>query len=333
VKKAVPVKPIILSCIIVALVATGLIIMNRLEKNGYAEKRENMSEGFGQLRTVTVNGVQYREKPAVVTLLLAGIDKTMTEENQLEENYRSGGQADFLMLIAFDHTDKKIHRLQIDRDTMSEIDILGIFGNEVGTRTEQICLSHSFGDKPETNAKYTLKAVERLLDGLKIDSYYMIDYSAVGAINDTLGGVTVTVPCDMTSVNKEWTEGRQLELHGNEAETFVRTRMTVGDGTNKERMIRQNEYANNAIKAIKARSKNNKTLIEKVLNCAKGSSISNISVKQLANEIYRSQDYTVLETSYLNGEYKTGQDGFVEFWADEDAAAQWVLEHLYARCK
>ena len=321
----------ILGLIALAVLVAGIILINNSDRDEYAEKRGTMTEGFGQMKTVTVDGVTYREKPAVTTLLIVGVDKPEATGNVTANSYRDGGQADFLMLLAIDHTDKKIHQLQLDRDTMAEIDILGIFGNEVGTRTTQLCLAHSFGATPEDNAKYTIRAVERLLDGVEIDGYYMIDFTAVPVLNDALGGVKVKVEFDMTPVNPAWTQGSTVTLKGKEAEQFVRARMTVGSGTNEERMVRQNEFMTKAVAQLKAKIGEDLSFGEKVLEQVRGLSVSNMTVKRLAEELNKARGYETLAVDHPEGEYTTGKDGFTEFHMKDGAAVQWVLQHLYTK--
>lgn len=330
-KKRHLIRAIVLGLIAVVVLVVGVILLNENERDKYADKRDTMSEGFGQLKTVTIGGVNYREKPAVTTLLIAGIDKPEAVTNQTRDSYRDGGQADFLMLLAIDHTDKQIHQLQLERDTMAEIDILGIFGNEVGTRTEQLCLAHSFGATPEDNAKHTIRAVERLLDGMEIEGYYMIDYAAMAALNDALGGVTVKITEDMTSVNPGWTKGKTVTLKGKEAETFVRTRKTIGSGTNEERMARQNEFMTKAIAKIKEKIAEDLSFGETLLNQLQKVSVSNMTAKRLADELYKAREYETLAVEHPEGEYTIGKDGFVEFHMKEGAAVEWVLKHLYTR--
>ena len=330
-RRWVPAGIAIVAAIVVLVV--GIILLNQNDDAQYKESRGEMSEGFGQLKTVTINGVKYREKPAITTLLIAGIDKPEATENVTENSYRDGGQADFLLLLAIDHTDKKIHQLQIERDTMAEIDILGIFGNEVGTRTEQICLAHSFGATPQDNAKYTIKAVERLLDGIEIDGYYMIDYSAMGTLNDALGGVPVKIQFDMEHLNPAWKKGATVTLHGKEAETFVRERMSVGEGTNEERMVRQNEFMTSAIKQMNKKISADPAFGESLLGKLQSLSVSNMTVKRLAEELLKAKDYEILPVDHPEGEYAIGKDGFVEFHMKDGAAVEWVLEHLFSKAE
>ncbi len=311
------------------ILAGGLILLQQSEDEQYREARNTMSEGFGQLKTVEINGKKYREKPAVTTILVAGIDKKDAANNASTTSYRKGGQADFLMLLAIDHTDKKIHQMQIDRDTMTDVVTLGVFGNETGTRIMQICLSHSFGQTPEDNAQYTMRAVRNLLDGIEIDGYYMVDYSAVPVLNDALGGVPVKIEYDMTNANPEWTKGKTVTLHGKEAETFVRERLSVGEGTNEERMTRQNEFMKNAISLMIRKIKADLGFAEALVDMLQNVSVTNMTAKRLAEELKEIRGYEILAVDHPEGEYAIGNDGFVEFHMKEGAAVGWVLEHLY----
>ena len=317
-------------CALAVLVA-GLLILRQQEADQYQEKRGEMSEGFGQLKTVTWKGETYREKPAVTTLLFAGIDKVDDSTDTTANAYRNGGQADFLLLMAIDHTDKQIHQLQIDRDTMTDVVTLGMFGNETGTRNMQICLAHSYGKTPLDNAQYTIRAVQNLLDGLEIDGYYIMSYSAIPALNDALGGVTVHLDYDMIPVHENWTKGSTVTLHGKEAEDFVRARMTVGAGTNEERMVRQNEFMQQAIAQLNRKIKADLEFGESLLKQLQDVSVTNMSVKRLEQELSKAYNYEVLAVDHPAGEYKKGDDGFTEFHMRDGAAVEWVLENIYTK--
>ena len=330
-KKQTWIRAAIICVIAAAVLITGIILLKSNDDSQYSEKRGNMTEGFGQLKTVEIGGVKYREKPAVTTLLICGIDVPAETDDISEATYRNAGPADFLLLLGIDHTDKKIHQLQIDRDTMAEIDILGVFGNEVGTRVWQICLSHSYGKTPQDNAKYTVRAVERLLGGIEVDGYYMIDYTAMGTINDALGGVPVKIEFDMEHLNPEWKKGKTVTLHGDEARVFVQARMNVGAGTNEERMVRQNEFMRSAVQCMNKKISADAGFGEALLTQLQNLSTSNMTTKRLAEELLKSHKYEVLPVEHPEGEYMIGKDGYMEFHMKEGAAVEWVLEHMYSR--
>ena len=331
-KRQLYIKAAAITAIALIALAVALIILQYLDRGKYAETRDTMSEGFGQLKTVEWGGHIYREKPAVTTILVAGIDRANESEATGVDKYRRGGQADFLVLLAIDHTDKKIHQLQIDRDTMADVAILGVFGNETGTRKLQICLSHNFGATPQDNAKYTVRAVQNLLGGIEIDGYYMFRYTAVSLINDMLGGITVTIPDDMTNANAAWTPGTTVTLHGKEAETFVRTRRNVANGTNKERMVRQNEFMSNAVSAMKKKISKDLSYGENLLKAIQDYAVTNMTVKRLAEEMNKANNYEIIPVDHPDGEnHINPSTQYMEFYIRENAAIEWILDHLYTR--
>lgn len=83
--------------------------------------------------------------------------------------------------------------------------------------------------------------------GESIDFYVAMNMDGISELNDLAGGVTVTLEDDFSSIDPAMTKGTTLTLHGDQAETFVRSRMTVGDGTNASRMERQSVYAGGAV--------------------------------------------------------------------------------------
>lgn len=277
-------------------------------------------------------GAEYQKTPSVTTLLIAGIDQEADAQQSVgTSRYRNGGQADFLLLLAIDHTHRQIHQLQIDRDTMAAVTVLSVFGQETGERVMQICLSHSYGGNKEDNARYTVRAVQKLMNGMELDGYYMVDYGAVSVFNQALGGVTVTVPDDMTSVNPLWSVGSTVTLQGDEAELFVRTRQTIGQGTNLERMGRQREFMQSAILQMRKSAAGDPAFASALLSALKAQAVTNLTELQLAAEIQDSFDYEVLPVAYLEGEYTTGEGGYVVFYAAEGSAENWIMQHLYSK--
>ena len=329
-RKRILLRSMILCSITLLLLAAGMKFIDRIQGQKYREVRSTGTDEFMQLNVVELDGVRYKKIPAVTTILIAGIDQDESEQKKGNfSNYRNGGQADFLLLLAIDHSNKQIHQLQIDRDAMTEMTILSVYGVETGTRVQQICLAHNYGINREENARYTIRAVRGLMGGLEIDGYYMLNYSAVSDLNDTLGGVTVIVPEDMTSVDLRWEKGKTVTLTGKEAETFVRTRKTVGQGTNQERMQRQNEFMQSAIALMRVRIAEAPSFLSQLLSVLKQSSVSNLSDQQLLEDINGSADYEILPISYLAGEYRTSDAGYMEFYVQENSPQRWIMANLY----
>ena len=330
-------KPVLIRAAVILLAACAaffviLKLMNQSwsEQHQFQETRETGNQSFMDEGVVERNGKRYLKKPALTLILLAGIDKDGSEAASPRVSYRDGGQADFLMLIAIDHEEKKIHQLQIDRDTIAEITILGVYGNETGSRDLQICLAHSFGARPEDNARYTVRAVRKLLNDLEFDGYYMVDYSAVPVLTDLLDGIPLTIPEDMTAVNPEWYKGHSVTLRGRDAETFVRTRKTVGSGTNAERMNRQAVYMRSVITRMHQKFSEDPRFSSKLLSTFRTIAVTDLTEQRLMEEISKARLYEVLPADRLPGRYEQDESGFAAFYPDEGSAMEWITAHLYS---
>lgn len=275
--------------------------------------------------TVERNGKTYRRKSNLTTLLLMGIDDygelTTTVSN------RGGGQADFLRLVVIDKTEKKISQLAIDRDTMTPITILGVLGNRSGTRTQQISLSHAFGNGREQSCNLTREAVENLLLGIRIDYYLAMNLDFVEQLNDALGGVTVTLEDDFGDPGMK--AGMTVTLRGSQAETFVRSRMSVGDGTNESRMRRQQQYIASATELFSAKLHEDEEFAGNLYDALSPYMVKNISKSRLEIEAYGAKDYARPGVAQLAGQHRIGDDGFMEFLVDEEALEQTVLQLFF----
>ena len=168
------------------------------------------------------------------------------------------------------------------------------------------------------------------MNDLEIDGYYMVDYSSVPALTELLGGVPVTIDEDMTSVNPEWYKGHTITLHGKDAETFVRTRKTVGSGTNAERMNRQAVYLRSVTAGIHQKLSENTEFASEMMATLHSIAVTDLPDKKLLEEIREAASYEVLPVDRLQGHYEPDDSGFVAFYPDTDSATEWIMKHLYS---
>lgn len=295
--------------------------------NARPEARGDHLQRYDYEDTIEVDGTSYRRKKGVTSVLLMGIDR---DEEAVVTGYRNGGQADFLQLVIIDSAERRIIRLQIDRDTMTPITILGVLGNQSGLRTSQICLSHGFGNGKEQSCELTVSAVSNLLLGTPVDSYIAMNLDGIPALNDAVGGVTVTLEDDFSALDASMTLGRTMTLMGEQAEIFVRGRRSIGVGTNEARMARQQHYIAQLTEQINDRLQADEGFIGSLYDELEPYLITNLSRGTLVNQAWISRNYerTVLE---IEGTYQVGSDGFMQFYADEAALEQMVLELFYQK--
>lgn len=311
---------------VLVLAVIGFVVFSKLESQAYPEQRGQMSEDFGKLPTMEYQGKTYRMKPNLSTMLFIGYDKN---DDAPRIGYRRGGQADFLLLTVMDPKTETVRQLQIERDTMADMVILGITGNETGTRKAQICLSHAYGKDDEANCQYTVHAVRNLLQGIPVDLYFAMDIRGIDIFNDAIGGVTVPIEDDFSAYDPTMVQGTTMRLQGHQAELYVRHRYDIGAGTNESRMRRQRLFMSEALEVVQAKIKENSSFANTLLDAIEDVSNTNMTRGRLINEINRAYSFDIQPVETLTGEYKIGNDGFVEFHADEEAIISWIINVFY----
>ena len=274
--------------------------------------------------TLDLNGetLHYREWE-ITNYLLIGLDKEDVTETASHQN---GGQADFVVVLSIDRINRTVTPVMLDRDTMAEMQTYGVFGHPAGTKVMQLCLAQAYSGVNIPGIINTVQTVEKLLCGIKIDHYVVLDMTAIPLVNDAIGGVEVTLTDDFTSVDPDMTKGTTLRLMGKQAEFFVRGRMTVADGTNASRMTRQQQYLSGFLAQFRQAVQGNQHKLSEVLNTLDGHMISDASSDTLLHDInaYDSYEWKSLVTP--DGEHAIDEYGFAEFWIDETARDQLVAE-------
>ncbi len=196
------------------------------------------------IKTKIFGGDPYTKK-TTVNYLIIGSDNYEYEEKPESSGWNYNDHlADVLMILSVDKDTQSYTLVQIDRDTMSPINILGLSGSKVGEEVVPIARAHNYGDGLETSSINTVNAVSRLFYNINIDFYIDMTMTAVAKLNDCLGGVTLTLDetQDYSSLNETWVPGATITLNGQDAFRFIQARMTVDDGTNISRMARQRQY-------------------------------------------------------------------------------------------
>lgn len=153
------------------------------------------------------NGKAYRYNHDLVTMLVMGIDQESDTIEEKDDVSGESGQADTIFLMVMDKSKDEIKMISISRDTMTQIKTFDYKGNYLGKSKNHLGLAYSFGDGKVTSCQYMVDAVSNLFYGMPINGYVALNMNAVGMINDAVGGVTVTVPEDMTQVDPSFAEG------------------------------------------------------------------------------------------------------------------------------
>ena len=299
--------------------------MDNPETRGDAHLREQLD----QAPEIQVKGHTYRLRQQLTTILLMGVDKA--SDTEVKASYRNGGQADFLRLLVIDPEAKRIQQIPIDRDTMTPITILGVLGNRTGTRIERISLSHGFGKGGEDSCRLTVEAASKLLMDVPIHFYLALNMDGISDLNDLLGGVKVTLADDFSAIDPAMTKGTTLTLTGEQAEKYVRGRMSVGVGTNEARMARQQTYLSEAEKLLKAKLQADKNAAGAIFDALEPYLTTNFTRGRLINEAYAAKDYVMEAPIEIPGEHSVDQEGFMQFVANEEKLQAIVLSIFYQK--
>ena len=282
--------------------------------------------------TVTINGKQYRQKNNLTTILVMGVDQDSDAE--VFNNNRNGGNADMMRLVVIDPTEKKVSQVAIDRDTMAPITILGMMGYRTGVRTTQICLAHAYGDGREKSCELTVEAVSNLFLNIPIKYYMAMNLDGIHVLNDSVGGITVTLEDDFSHIDPAMTKGTTLTLVGDQAETFVRSRKSMEVGTNEARMKRQETYLGKMTDALVEKIKSSNEYIGTLFDEMTPYLCTNMSRAKLVNEAWAARDYQRAPVVTLEGtRTENTKDNRMEFYVDETALEQVVLDLFYRETK
>lgn len=274
------------------------------------------------------NGVEYVKNEDVESFLILGLDKFEDAINN--DSYNNDQRADFLMLLVFDNSEKKFTAVHLNRDTMVNMNVLGVAGQKIGTVNKQLALAHTYGNGRDVSCRNTADAVSELLNGVKVNHYLSITMDAVPILNDLLGGVEVTVLDDFSGIDDTLIKGETVTLHGDHALTYVRERYGLEDSSNSTRMVRQRQYMTAVYDKAMLEIENDDNFVIEASSELADYIVSDRSVNQLQEIAKKLSQYKFTEIETLEGE-SVVKDGLMEFRPDADSIDKIVFELFYKK--
>ena len=293
------------------------------------EKRQSIFPEQKTENTVyEYNGVEYVKNEDVESFLILGLDKFEDAINN--DSYNNDQRADFLMLLVFDNSEKKFTAVHLNRDTMVNMNVLGVAGQKIGTVNKQLALAHTYGNGRDVSCRNTVDAVSELLNGVKVNHYLSITMDAVPILNDLLGGVEVTVLDDFSGIDDTLIKGETVTLHGDHALTYVRERYGLEDSSNSTRMVRQRQYMTAVYDKAMLEIENDDNFVIEASSKLADYIVSDRSVNQLQEIAKKLSQYKFTEIETLKGE-SVVKDGLMEFRPDADSIDKIVFELFYKK--
>ncbi len=294
-------------------------------------KEEERKVTVGAKKKIKLNGKTYTYDHRIETWLFIGTDGSGDEDAQGEDYI--GSMADFLLLAVVDKTDKTYGFIQINRDTITDVTMMQKDGSGLASAELQICTAHWYGGNPQQSCENTVEAVSKLLGGVTIEGYYSIGMDAMPTLNHAVGGVEVKVIGDFSKVDPTLKEGETVLLDDEQAYTYVRGRMNVGDGSNEQRMQRQDQYMKALFAKVEQTFKKNPKFLNSLYSQLDEEAVTNTKGRDVSRIISSLAGGESRGIFQFEGETTLGQrlgDGIdhIEFFPDE-ASVEKIMKELY----
>ena len=196
---------------------------------------------------------------------------------------------------------------------------------------EQLALAHTYGSGGKDSCENTLKAVSGYLYGIGIDHYVSFTMDAITILNDSVGGVTVTVNDDFTGIDDTLVKGQTVTLYGQHAVNFIRSRMSMTeDPTNLNRLSRQREYLSSLYDRIRQVSASDGDIIDSAFVKITDYIVTDTTVNTLSQLAEKLTGYEFLGIETIEGETVKGER-FTEFYADEELLQKQIIRLFYVK--
>lgn len=337
-KRAISSRMVVAAALIAALIVAIVCASVLLERGQQRDRERELQVQSEALKAsmwtdenlVDIGDKLYGFDHRLETFLFVGTDNSGSG-NSDPEDFR-GPMADFLLLMVLDHTKNTIGYLQIDRNTVTDVDELDARGEVIDTRELQICTAHWYGRNPEMCAENTVNAVKSYLGDLEnIDGYFVINMDDIGRLNHTVGGVEVTIEDDMDAADATLAKGKTLVLDDEQAEHFLRARTNVEGSKNAERMKRQRQYMTSFFEKVKEKTMENPKFGIDLWDMLKDVSVSNMNgndFSRIAQKLLKGENKGI---HTIKGETVLGyilEDGVEheEFYPDVDSLRDEMVE-------
>jgi LCP family protein required for cell wall assembly len=184
-----------------------------------------------------------KERPSAVVssarnILLIGSDTRAGAGNSQYGRDKGTQHSDTTILLHLSAGKSNATAVSVPRDLMVEIPgCRAPDGTRTGEQFAQFNMAFEIG-----GTACTIRTIERLT-GIRMDHHMVIDFQGFKKMVDAVNGVEICLkePIDDDDARLKLPAGRQT-LHGEQALGFVRARKSLGDGSDTERMDRQQQF-------------------------------------------------------------------------------------------
>ncbi len=207
----------------------------------------------GNLKTVDIDQALGKDRPqnldnGSMDILVLGSDSRGGANSEYGRDDGGSARSDTAMIVHLYDGHKKATVVSIPRDTMINRPPCTLPNGKTdrGSSREQFNEAFSIG-----GAACVVKTVEKM-SGIRMDHYIEVDFTGFKKIIDNLGGVEVTTtkPIKDGASHLDLPAGTN-HLNGEQSLGLVRTRKSVGDGSDLGRIQLQQAFMKALIKQVK----------------------------------------------------------------------------------
>lgn len=297
--------------------------------SGYKKAAQELrTQENEDLDIVQHKGTEYKYNDHLSNYLFMGIDTR--EAVDTYDSQQDAGQADAIFLVSMDRVSQQIKVLFIPRDSMTRIEVFNPAGKSLGKTTDHINIQYAYGDGRQQSCELMKTAVSDLLEDLPIQGYCSMNMDGIPVITDFVGGVELTVPdSSLADVNKDFVEGADVTITGENAEQFVRYRDTDQTQSALVRQERQKVYLQALIEKAQAKTAEDAGFVVELYESIKSYTVTNMGTDIFAKLLAASKNGN-LETQTVPGEGTQGEN-FDEYHIDKEALSDLIISMFYEK--
>ena len=309
-----------LVCIfVISLIGVGVWIGSRKTENFSTQYEDDEDDNY-----VVYDGKKYQYNERLSNFLIMGIDTRESGEN--EKIPTTAGQADAILLIAYDGVEETVTCITIPRDTMTAIRTFSPEGEDLGTTIDHINIQYAFGNGKEKSCELMKEAVQKLLYGVPIQGYCAVNMDGIPVAVGSVGGVELVVPDDtLSKVYPEFQKGATVVITEENAEKFVRYRDTQIRQSAIDRGNRQKVFMKAFAENAKVKAAKDEKFVVRLYEDIKPYMVTNMGNDIFAKILQAENNAEMLE---IPGKAVDGEN-FDEYQVDEGALYKVILEVFY----
>ncbi|WP_461063612.1 LCP family protein [Streptomyces pseudoechinosporeus] len=194
-----------------------------------------------------------KERPTALVkgarnILLIGSDSRSGEENRKYGRDFGTERSDTVILLHLAADRRSATAVSIPRDLM--VDVPGCRRRD-GSRSKPVFAMFNYAFQTGGSA-CTIRTVEKLTD-IRVDHHMVVDFNGFKDMVDAVDGVEVCLkePIDDPAAKLRLPEGK-VKLDGERALGYVRARKSLGDGSDTERMERQQRFLGALVSKVRS---------------------------------------------------------------------------------